>query len=69
MFEEETKKCNWNLSTKNINFRESLSMAEVEPYWKSLWGEEAELNGSAQWMSREERSKINNSDLEPIQIM
>jgi len=26
-----------------------LSMAEVEPYWKSLWGEEAQHDVRAEW--------------------
>ena len=30
-----------NLGMKNIEIRESSSMAETETYWKSLWGEEA----------------------------
>jgi hypothetical protein len=49
--------------------REPLSMAEVEPYWKSLCGEEAQLNERAHLISREERSKINYMNLGPIQIM
>jgi hypothetical protein len=44
-------------------------MAQVEPYGKSLWGDEAQLNERKQWISREEGSNINNMDLEPIQIM
>jgi hypothetical protein len=35
------------LGTKNIDAREPISMAELDPYWKSLWGEEAQLNERA----------------------
>jgi hypothetical protein len=34
------------------------SVAEVEPYWKSLWGGKADNNGRAEWIRREERKKI-----------
>jgi len=44
MLKENTKIVYRNLGTKNIKAREPISMADVEPYWKSLWGEEAELN-------------------------
>jgi hypothetical protein len=44
-------------------------MAEVEPYWKSLWGEEAQLNERAEWVRIEERDKISNIDLGPMHIM
>ena len=32
------------MGTKNIEAREPISMAEEEPYWKSLWGEGSWLN-------------------------
>jgi hypothetical protein len=44
-------------------------MAEAEPYWKSLWGEKAQHNERAEWIRREERSKISNMDWGPKQIM
>jgi len=28
-------------------------MAEVETYWKSVWGEEAQHNERAEWIRRE----------------
>jgi hypothetical protein len=69
MLKEETKIFKRKLNTKNINARESLSMVEVEPYWKSLWGEEVELNEGAEWIRKEERRKLSNMDVVPIQIM
>jgi hypothetical protein len=38
-------------------------MAETEPYWKSLWGEEAQLNERTEWIRREESRKMGNMDL------
>jgi hypothetical protein len=43
-------------------------MAEVEPYWKSLWGETAERNERAEWIRRKEGRKISNTDWVSIQI-
>jgi len=37
-------------------------MADVEPYWKSLWGEKAQHNETAGWIRREKRRKISNMD-------
>lgn len=39
MLKEDTKKFYRNLGKENTEAREPMSMAEVEPYWKSLWGE------------------------------
>jgi hypothetical protein len=44
-------------------------VAEVEPYWKSLWGEKAQDNERADWIRREERGKISNMDWRPIKIV
>jgi hypothetical protein len=33
-----------NLGMKNTQFREPISVAEVEPYWKSFWGERSTAN-------------------------
>jgi hypothetical protein len=33
-------------------------VAEVEPYWKSLWGEKVQQSEGAEWIRREERRKI-----------
>jgi len=44
-----------------------LSMAEVEPYWKSLWAEKAQYNESAEWIRREERRNISNLDWGPTE--
>jgi len=41
MFKEHTKKVYKNLGMKNIEARESSSMVEVNPHWKSLWGEKS----------------------------
>ena len=40
---EDTKMFYRNLGMKNIEAREPPSMAEAETYWKSLWGEEAQV--------------------------
>jgi hypothetical protein len=44
MLKEDTEKVYRNLGTMNIEEREPISMAEVEPTWKSFWSEEAQLN-------------------------
>ena len=44
-------------------------MAEAETYCESLWGEEAQHNGRAEWIRREEKRKIMYMDWRPIQIM
>ena len=44
-------------------------MTEAETYWKSLWGEEAQYNGRAEWIRREEKGKIRYMDWGPIHIM
>ena len=44
-------------------------MAEVEPYWKSLWGDKAQRNERAEWIRKKERRKISNMDWGPIQTM
>ena len=43
-------------------------MAEANTYWKSLWGEEAQHNETAEWIRREEKRKICHMGLRPIQI-
>jgi len=53
---------------KNIEARQPPSMAEVETYWKSLWGEEAQHNETAEWIRREQKRKISHMDWRPIQI-
>jgi hypothetical protein len=49
---------------KNIEARETPSMAEAETYWKSLWGEEAQHNDRAEWIRREQKRKISHYGLE-----
>jgi hypothetical protein len=44
-------------------------MTEVDPYWKSILGDKALRNESAEWIRRRERRKISNMDLRPIQSM
>jgi hypothetical protein len=68
MFKEDTKKFYRNLGIKNIEAREPPSMAEAEMYWKSLWGEEAQHNERAEWIRREQKSKISLMEWRPIQI-
>ena len=68
MFKEDTKKFYRNLGMKNIEARESPSMAEAETYWKSLWGEEAQHNERAEWIRREQKRKDSHIDWMPIQI-
>jgi hypothetical protein len=41
MFEEYANKFYRNLGMKTTEAREPPSLAEEEPYWKSLWGEKA----------------------------
>ena len=57
MFKEDTKKFCGNLDMKNAEDRELPSLAEVEPYWKSLWGEKAQQNERAEWIRREKESQ------------
>jgi len=52
MFKEDTKTFYRNLGMKNIQAREPPSTAEAETYWKSLWGEEAQHNETAEWIRR-----------------
>jgi hypothetical protein len=68
-FKEDTKIFYRNLDTKNREAREPPAMAEVEPYWKSLWGEKVQHNERAEWIRREERRKISNMDWVPIRTM
>jgi hypothetical protein len=65
MFEEDTKKFYRNMVTKTIEDREPFSMAEGETYW----GEETQHNETAEWIRMEEKRKIRDKDLMPIQIM
>ena len=69
MFEEDTKTFYRNMVMKTIEDREPFSMAEAETYWKSLWGEETQHNERAEWIRMEEKRKIRDKDLMPIQIM
>jgi hypothetical protein len=57
MFKEDTKTFYRNLGTKNIEVREPPSMAEVEPCWKSLWGDKVQHNERAERIRMEERRK------------
>jgi hypothetical protein len=57
------------LGKKNIEAKDPISMKEVEPYWKSLWGEEAQLNERTECLRREESRKMGNTDFGPIQVM
>ena len=66
---KDTKKFYRNLGTKNTEAREPPSMAGVEPYRKSLWGEKVQHNERAEWIRREERRKISNMDWVPIRTM
>jgi hypothetical protein len=47
MLKEDPPKIYRYLDTKNIEARKYPSVAEVEPYWKSLWGEKAQDNERA----------------------
>jgi len=42
-------------------------MAEAETYWKSLWGEEAQHNETAECI-REQKRKVGDMDWMPIHI-
>jgi len=55
MLKEHIKKFYRNLYIKNIEIREPPSMAEARTYWMSLWGEEAQHNGRAEWIRREQK--------------
>jgi hypothetical protein len=68
MFKEDTKKIYRNLGTKNIEAREPPSMAKLETYWKSLWGEEVQHNEKTKWIRKELKRKISLVDWRPIQI-
>jgi hypothetical protein len=57
MFKEDTKKVYRNLGTKNLEAKEPPYMAEVEPYWKSLWGEKVQHNKRAEWIRREKENQ------------
>jgi hypothetical protein len=50
---EDTKTFYRNLGMKNIEARESPSMAEAESYCKSVWREEAQYNERTEWIRRE----------------
>ena len=54
---------------KTTGAREPPSVTEVEPYWKSLWGEKAQHNERAEWITGEDRRKINNMDWGAIQVI
>jgi hypothetical protein len=69
MFKENTKRFYRNLGMKNIEAREPPSMAEAETYRKSLWGEEAQHNETAEWIRREHKRKTGLMDWRPIQIL
>ena len=43
---------------KNIEARESPAMVERESYWKSLWGEEAQHNETAEWIRGNRKGKL-----------
>jgi hypothetical protein len=49
--------------------RECPSLAEGEPYWKSMWVEKTQHNEKEEWIKIEERRKISNIDRGPIKIM
>jgi hypothetical protein len=69
MFKEDTKTFYRNLSTKNMDARKPLCMAQVKPYWESLWGEKAQHNERAEWIRRERRRKISNMDWVLVRTM
>ena len=48
--------------------REPPSMAEAQPYWKSLWGEEAQHNDRTEWIKREQKSKVSHMDWMSIRL-
>jgi len=39
-----------NFSTKNTQARESPSMVDIQPHWKSLWVEKAQHDEKAEWI-------------------
>jgi len=55
---KKTPKIYRNLGTKNTDARDPPSIAEVEPYWKSLWGDKAECNEGAEWIRRREGKSV-----------
>ena len=65
---KDNKKVYRNLGTKNIEVRELICMAELQTYWKSLWGVEAQLNERTESLIREESRKMGNRYLDPIHI-
>jgi hypothetical protein len=69
MFKEDTKKIYRNSDMKNTDAREPPFMAEVEPCWKSLWGEKAIAYERAEWIRRRERRKISSMDWVSIKTM
>jgi len=68
MFKDDTKKFYRNLGMKNIKAREPPSMAEAQPYWKSLWGEETQHNDRAEWIKREQKRKVIHMDWMSIRL-
>jgi hypothetical protein len=68
MFKEDTKQFYRNLGMKNIEARESPSVADAETYCKSLWGEKLQHNGNAEWTRMEQRRKISHMDWKSIHI-
>ena len=53
MFKDNIKEFYRHLGTKNIEAKESPSMAAGEPYWKSVWGEKAKHNETAERIGEE----------------
>ena len=43
-------------------------MAEAETYRMSLWGEETQHNGRAEWIRGEQKVEVSHMDWMPIQI-
>jgi len=54
------KKFHRNLGT-NMKARESPSMEDIQPHWKSLWGEKGQHDERAEWII-EQRRKVSNMD-------
>jgi len=54
-----TTKFHRNLGTKNMQARESRSVEDLQPHWKSLWGEKAQHDERAEWII-EQRRKVSN---------
>ena len=69
MLKEDTKQFYRILGTKNIEVRESIYMAKLEPYWNSMLGEEAGLNDRNQCIKFMSSGKWVEMDFELIQIM